>query len=385
MAEKLTDKLARDAEPPARSNKIIYDESVTGFGLRVTAAGARAFILNYRRRTDGVERRFTIGSYPDWSVAGAREEARKLKRLVDVGGDPVGELRTARAAATMDDLCNRFLRDHCPKLRPITQRDYRLMIEHTLRPTFGKMKVEAVTLADVDAWHRKRTKDAPIQANRALGVLSRMLTLASRWGLRMGANPCKGIERNPEGKRVRYLTPDETARLSAALDAHSNRDAVDAIRLMLLTGSRKGETLASRWDDFDLVAGKWVKPGATTKQKTVHIVPLSAPAVQLLTARQRTSDYVFPGRSDGHRDDLTTSWKAVCKAARITNLRLHDLRHSYASMAASSGASLPMIGALLGHTQPQTTARYAHLFDDPLRAATELVAAKIAGQTGGRS
>jgi integrase len=151
-----------------------------------------------------------------------------------------------------------------------------------------------------------------------------------------------------------------------------------------MTGARSGEVLGARWDQFDLEAGTWTKPGATTKQKTEHIVPLSAPARQLLSeqfaTKSRGEVYVFPGRGGvGHRVDLKKPWPAICKAAGIKGLRVHDLRHSYASFLASGGQSLQVIGALLGHTQPSTTARYAHLFDDPLRAATETVGAIVSG------
>ena len=292
----------------------------------------------------------------------------------------MGEHREARDAATVGDLCDKFLTEYLPTRRPVTARDYRLQISKYVRPLLGRHKVEALSYADVGRLHRKISEQSPISANRVLGLLSRMMTLATRWGMRVGANPCKGIERNPEHKRRRYLSSAELARLSAALEAHANRDAVDAIRLLLLTGARKGELLAARWADIDILAGRWTKPGATTKQKTEHIVPLSAPALQILSRRKRTSDFVFPGYKGAHRRDLSTTWRTVLDAAQIDNLHIHDLRHSYASHLASSGVGLHVIGALLGHTQPQTTHRYAHLFDDPLRAATEKVGAIISGQ-----
>ena len=138
-----------------------------------------------------------------------------------------------------------------------------------------------------------------------------------------------------------------------------------------------------RWAHLDLEAGVWVKPSAHTKQKKSHRVPLSAPARQLLAALPQTSEYVFPGRIEGHRVEIKNDWASICKAAKLEGVRVHDLRHSYASFLASAGLSLPIIGALLGHTQTQTTARYAHLFDDPLRAATERVGAIVSPVEGG--
>ena len=169
-------------------------------------------------------------------------------------------------------------------------------------------------------------------------------------------------------------------RLTKALADYRDQTVANIIRLLLLTGARSGEVLAARWADIDLKEGIWTKPGATTKQKTEHRVPLSAPAMQLLASLPNDNEFVFPGRGGGHRTDLKKPWPKICKAAKIAGVRVHDLRHTYASLLASAGFSLPMIGALLGHTQPQTTARYAHLFDDPLRKATESVGAIITGK-----
>ena len=193
-------------------------------------------------------------------------------------------------------------------------------------------------------------------------------------------NPCPRIERNPEHKRTRYLSADELSRLTDALAAYPDQQAANIVRLLLLTGARRGEALSARWADFDLDTGVWTKPGATTKQKTEHSVPLSAPARQLLAALPRDSEYVFPGEgSSGHRIDLKHPWRELCAAAGLSGVRVHDIRHSYASVLASSGVSLHVIGGLLGHTQPATTARYAHLTRDSLRAATETAGAVISG------
>ena len=226
------------------------------------------------------------------------------------------------------------------------------------------------------------SKRGPTHANRTLAVLSRMFSLAVRWGMRED-NPCEGVERNQERKRTRYLTGAEMTRLSGALAALPDQGAANAVRLLLLTGARRGELLAAKWTDIDLDSEqpKWTKPGATTKQKTEHRVPLSSPAGRLLVEMRAVaeSEWLFPALlGDGHRGHINAAWETLRKAAKLPDVRLHDLRHSFASIAASSGLSLPVIGALLGHTTPVTTARYAHLFDDPLREATERVGAIIA-------
>jgi integrase len=379
---RLTDRIISKLPAPARGNKVTYDDAVKGFGIRVTAADGKAFVLNYRRKSDGRERRYTIGSYPDWSVGAARDEAKRLKRAIDGGADPVGEHREQREAAIVADLCSRFLTEYVPRKRPATQRDYQQQITVDILPAFGRMKVAGITHADVDAFHRKISERAPTHANRVLAVLSKMFSLSVVWGWRSN-NPCKGVERNQEHKRTRYLSGAELARLTDALAVLRDQGAANAVRLLLLTGARRGELLAARWTNFDLEAGVWIKPGATTKQKTTHRVPLSAAACQLLSEMQRnaeSAEYLFPARFTPHRLDIDDAWNLLRKAANILDVRLHDLRHTYASVLASSGLSLPIIGALLGHTTAQTTLRYAHLLDDPLRAATERASAIITGK-----
>jgi integrase len=382
--QKLAEIIVKTLPPPAHGNIIYYDGghklAVPGFGCRITAAGTRAFVLNYRTRA-GRERRFTIGGSPDWTVAAARDEARRLKQLIDLGGDPLAEVQAGRDAPTVADLCQRSIEEHLPKKRPSSQRDDQGMIAREELPAQKQLKVAEVTYSDIDGLHRKITKRGkPHRANRVLAMVSKMFSLSIRWGWRTD-NPARGIERNPEAKRTRHLSAAELGALTTALAAYADQDAANIVRLLLLTGARRGEVLAAKWEDFDLENGTWTKPGATTKQKTEHRVPLSAPARQLLDDLHegKTTEYVFPGRSGGHRENVKGAWEDLAKAASITGARLHDLRHTYASLLASAGNSLPIIGALLGHTQPQTTQRYAHLLDDPLRQATEGVGRLVRG------
>jgi len=384
MSERLTDRIVKALRAPVSGNKLHYDAEVKGFAVRVTAAAARAFVLNYR--AGGRERRYTIGSFPDWSTTAARKEAGELKKLVDRGKDPMGERHDDRAAPTVGDLINRYTADYLPKLRESTGRDYAAILEKIVRPELGRMKLADLRHTDVDRLHRTVSRRAPYRANRMAAVLSRAMSLAVKLGWR-DDNPVKGIERNQEERRYRYLTGDELRRLTEALAVHPSQQAANAVRLLLLTGARRGEALAATWDQFDLATGIWIKPSSHTKQNREHRVPLSAPARQLLADMRaeadrlgKTSRYVFPARTgDGPLSDIKTSWATLCRAAGIERARLHDLRHTYASVLVSAGLSLPIIGALLGHTQPGTTARYAHLTDDPLRAATERAGAVITG------
>ena len=389
MAERITDKLVKGLVQPAKGNAIIYDDKMSGFGIRVTAKGAKSFILNYRNN-EGRERRYTIGTHGpnEWSVEAARKRAGELKKKISLGEDPLAERVAVRKAPTIADLADRYIEDHLPRKRPSSQRDDRAMIAKIIRPKLGSRKVAAVSHADIDKLHRD-LKGTPYRANRVLALISKMFSLAVRWGWRAD-NPCRGVERNHEEKRTRYLTAEEIGRLTKALDEYPDRRPADAVRLCLLTGCRISEALGAPWDQFDLETGHWVKASAQTKQKTEHRAPLSEAAVVLLKrvleAAPKADDgspvspWVFPGKvPDAHLFDIKTPWNAIRKAAGIADVRLHDLRHTYASILASAGASLPMIGALLGHTQPATTARYTHLFDDPLRKLTDQVGHVVNG------
>jgi integrase len=395
MGQWLTDNVVKNLPKPETGNRITYDDgdkAVKGFGVRVTASGSRSFVLNFRTRI-GRERRYTIGAFPDWKTAAARKEARRLKKSIDLGADPMADLEAGREAKTVADLAARFVEEHSKeKNRPGTTALYEGQINNWILPKLKHMKVAEVTFADVDGLHRHVKKEGgPYAANRVLALLSKMFNLSIKWQWRTD-NPAKGVERNQEHKRQRFLEPAEITRLMEALSAQEDKQAANIIRLLLLTGARRGEVLKAKWAQFDLTKGAWTKPGATTKQKTDHRVPLNAPARQLLAeirsdaeaaAKKKgievsDTDWVFPGRvADAPREGIKRPWDEIRKAAKLNAVRVHDLRHSYASLLASTGLSLPIIGQLLGHTQPATTARYAHLLDDPLRAATERVGVLI--------
>ncbi len=386
MSEKLYEKLIKTLPHPASGNKITYDSDIKGFGARITAQGAISFILNYRIR--GRERRYTIGSYPDWTVAAAREEAKALKRRVDLGEDPMVIRDDERASPTMKALVDRYFEEQSPSRSARAISDERSMFDKIVLPVLGTTKVVDVRNEDIDRIHKEVSKRRPVRANRVAQVLSKLFNMAKRWEYRSD-NPVEGLRKNQEHKRQRYLSMEELQRLMMALDRHPNQQSANAIRLLLLTGARRGEVLGATWDQFDLARGLWIKPSAHTKQRKEHRVPLSAPARQLLSRIKETADtspFVFPGRTEKQPQiDIKRFWSSVCETAQIENCRIHDLRHTYASILASAGLSLPVIGALLGHTQPNTTARYSHLYDDPLREATERVGSIFSAASQGEN
>jgi integrase len=401
-SQRLTDSIARKALPAARGSAILWDAEVKGFCLRVSPGGSKSFMLDYR--AEGRQRRMTIGSYPDWSVAAAREAAKGMKREVDLGRDPMGERHEERAAPTVADLWERYREEHLPTKAARSRKDEIMMWDNIVLPRFRKMKVAAISHEDIDAFHRDVThvRGTPVRANRIVEVLRKAFNLSIRWKWRTD-NPASGVRRNSEERRNRYLNKMEIAALARALQDHSEPVSANAIKLLMLTGARRGEVLGATWAMFDLDNGIWTKPSAHTKQRKLHRVPLSGHAIRLLLEIKETAKgpHVFPGEEDKPLTDIKRTWVSVCKKAglvekvekktrkgqvvrdrlgnpvmiEVPNVRLHDLRHSFASILVSGGASLPLIGQMLGHTQVQTTQRYAHLFDDPMRKAAEMVGA----------
>src|SRR5208282_418808 len=379
MGLRITEKTIKSLKAPETGNRIFYDDQVGGFGARLTASGAISFILTYW--TGGRQRRHTIGRHPELNATAAREEAIQLRDSIRRGGDPLGDKEQRRAAPTVADLFEDFMERHAKiYLRPNSIRCYEVMGRKIIVPKMGNIKVADLRRRDIEELHQS-LKDTPYHANRTRALLSKMMSVAKRWEWR-NDNPCEGIPKFPEEKRDRWLSTEEIERLCDALDKHPNQSAANAIRLLLLTGARRGEVLTATWKDFNLVLGVWTKPSHYTKQKRTEHVPLSPPALQLVVSmkeRSGESEYLFPGAIAGKPlQEIKQVWSAVCKQANLKSVRLHDLRHTYASHLVSSGMSLPIVGRLLGHTQPQTTARYAHLADDPLRQATNRFASIVA-------
>jgi integrase len=387
MTTKLTDKIVTALEPPAKGNRRVPDSEVSGLYAQVTAAGRRGWVLRYRFH--GIETLYTIGDYPDWNTAAARAEARRLKRLVDQGINPKADRDADRDAPTVADLARRYEDEHLPGKRPRSANEDRALLRDYILPALGKLKVAAVTQADIRKLHRDITRAGkPIRANRVLACVRTMFNLAMSpdWNMRAD-NPARGgtggIARNPEDGRERFLSEAEIARLAAVLDRHPEHTTVALLRFLTMTGCRYSEAATATWVQFDLTAGIWTKPSSHVKQKRRHSVPLAAPALALLAELKRvaTNDYVFSSPKTGRPlVTINRTWHAICRAAGIEGVRVHDLRHSFASMLAGSGASLQLIGSLLGHAQVATTAKYAHLADDARRAAVERVGAVLAGR-----
>lgn len=377
MAQRITDKLVRELAVPSKGKQVmVRDDLVVGFAVRKTATGCTSFVLNYV--CNGVERRITIGSHPAWSVAASREEAKRLRRLSDTGHDPLVERKRVHSEPTIERLWDRYARDILPRKAKHTQNNERSMWERLILPDLGRKRLCDVEPSDIDQLHNRISRKTPAQANRALSSIQHVFATAIRWRL-IRHNPATGVARNPEHGRERYLDNVEVERLIAALDGRPDTPSTLAIRFLLLTGARSGEVFQATWDQFDLDLGIWTKPSSHTKQRRVHRVPLSNGAMLVLnrSAKLRRSKYVFPGAKGNHLTTMKTVFTSICVEAKLSDLRVHDLRHSFASFLVADGASLPIIGRLLGHTQVATTNRYSHLADEPLRIAANQVSRKV--------
>ncbi len=371
---KLIKSIVEAVKPDPKRDVFVWDTQLPGFGLRVYPSGRRKYVVQYRTKGNR-QRRAVLGSHGTLTAEQARSMARGMLAQVSGGGDPAGDIKAAREAPTVADLATDYLERHAiPNKRPASVKNDQSMLVRVILPRLGKVKAAAVTRRDVEVVHNG-LRSTPYFANRVLALLSKMFSLAVAWGWRAD-NPAKGIPRFPEDKRERWLNADELTRLWSVLEEHPNHRSANAVKLMILTGSRRGEVLMASWDQFDLARGVWTKPSHHTKQKRTEHVPLSGPALALLAAMRAEAEpdptYLFPGdEADKPLSDVNHFWQRVCRAAGLEKVRLHDLRHTYASRLVSEGVSLHIVGRLLGHTQPQTTARYAHLDDEALRRATD--------------
>ncbi|MBX3518674.1 MAG: tyrosine-type recombinase/integrase [Xanthobacteraceae bacterium] len=395
-----------DALKRAPNEFSVWDSAVPGFGVRVRPTGAKSFIVLYRAGIGrgAPVRRFTIAAVGKLTAEQARDRARIVLGAVANDYDPARQKTEERAFPTVAELADQFLSNHVRvKLKPHTAEFYSDILERLVKPTFGTTKSDKLSRLQLAKLHSS-LHQTPFQANRMLTVVGSMYSFACHAGVvPEGLSPVKGIAKFKENRRERFLTTGELERLGHALRTAEKTgipwnvdeqkvgakhvpktsrttkidpNAAAAIRLLLFTGCRLSEILHLRWDYVDFERGCLFLPDSKTGRKTII---LNAPALAVLNSIKRGSPYVVPGSDPQKpRHDLKRPWAAVTLQARLSGVRLHDLRHTYASFGAGSGLGLPIIGRLLGHAHVATTARYAHLDSDPLRRASESIAGQIA-------
>lgn len=420
MRGKIT-KRTVDALQRSGRDTFLWDSELPGFGCKITPKGSRIYLLQYGRA--GRDYRVTIGRHGiEFTAEQARLKAQYMRGLIAAGENPSTPSKGA-TELTVAELGQRYLLEYAvPHKKPSgAAQDRRNLTNHVV-PLLGRLPVKRVERADITRAMRdiaagKTAKDektklqgrrivrgGEIVANRVHALLSKMFALSEDWQLRPeSSNPCRGVKRYTEHKVERFLSSHELGRLGAALSANP-RGAQDtrltaklntnnkpsqtriaslaALRLLLLTGCRAGEILSLRWQHVDVERRLLLLPDSKTGAKSVF---LSRPAIDLLRSipRRQGSEYVFSGDRAGKPiTSLRKTWGGLCATADIKNARLHDLRHSYASVGAAGGFSLPVIGALLGHSRPSTTARYAHLASSPLHEAADAISATIIAALG---
>jgi integrase len=377
---KLTKRVV-DAADIKETEHFIWDGELPGFGLRVLPSGRKRYVVQYRagRRS----RRISLGPSSVLTCEQARTRAIGIIAATRNGEDPAAKRDAERRAITVKELGDRFDREHIAlRLKASTAKGYRRMLERVVIPALGRHRVTEVTRADVAKIHHD-LRHIPYDANRSLEIISKMFNLAEMWGLRPdGSNPRKHIKKYPEEKRERFLSPAELRRVGEVLREMEGEGielppSIAAARLLILTGCRLGEIMTLQWEHVDILGKALRLPDSKTGAKVVH---LGQPAVEILEKIERVegNPWVIVGTKPGARlTDLQPFWQRVRARAGLKDVRIHDLRHTFASTAVAAGQGLSMIGKLLGHTQVQTTARYAHLAADPVKVAADNVAAEI--------
>jgi integrase len=393
---KLTKREVEAAKPEGK-DVFLWDSEIPGFGVRVKSSGVRSYVLQYRN-AEGRSRRLTIGRHGILTVEQARREARRLLAGASTGKDPSQEKVDRRKGSTVTALCERYLCEYAlPHKKPRSIAEDRRLIEKHVLPALGALKVDAVTERDLSRLiHGLR--ETPYQANRVRSLLSKVFAMAEKWGFRARrTNPVPFVERFKEKPRQRFLSAAELSRLGGALQEierlggvprgielyRIGPEVIGALRLLLFTGARLNEILTLRWSEVDFEGACLHLADSKTGEKTVY---LGTPALEVLASLPRGENpWVIPGgRPGSHLVNLRKPWVKILEFAGLEKIRLHDLRHSFASIAAGASLGLPIIGKLLGHTQAETTQRYAHLADDPLRAAAEEVGKRIAEAMGNK-
>ena len=406
-SSKLTKRIV-DAATPQPTRYFVWDSELKGFALRVATSGTKTYIVRYRPRGMGhaAPRRFVVlGRHGPLTPDEARARAKALLGAVAAGRDPAREQTRTAEGITVARLVDVFIEEHAKaKRKSGTAGNYEAILKTYLVPRLGKRAVESITASEIAQLHIA-LRDRPYQADRLLAIIGSMYGFAAKRGLvPRGTNPALGLERFRETSRERYLSTDELARLGEALrlaetvglpwksdpakppSKHLPAQALRrtllapevtlAFRLLLFTGARLREVLHLEWRHVDLERGLILLPDSKTGRKTIVMSVLT---VALLRSAQRAGPFVIPGAlPDQPRSDLKKPWLAIQRHADLDGVRLHDLRHTFASIGAGASLGLPIVGKLLGHSQPATTARYAHLDADPLRRATDLIGAQLA-------
>jgi integrase len=386
---------------------VAWDGELTGFGVRVRPSGSKSFVVVYRTGgRNSPQRRVTVGAVGKIDVDVARSEARRILAGAELGQDRAGDLARSRAEMSVAALCDLYLAEGCETKKPSTLATDRGRIERHIKPLLGAKRISELTRADIERFMRdvaagktavdvktKKFGRAMVEggrgtATRTVGLLGGILSFAVLRQMR-GDNPVRGVKRYQDKKGETFLSSAELAKLGQAVAQFESEGtspaAIAIIRLLAFTGARKSEIASLKWSDVDLQRGYLALGDSKTGAK---IIPLGAPAVEVLSgvARIEGATYIFPASSgEGHFQGVEKVWRRVRVTAGFPALRLHDLRHSFASVGLARGDALAVIGAILGHADVKTTSRYAHLADNPVRNAANEISKSVHAAFVGKS
>ena len=370
--------LARRKMPPTPSEYVIWDTELAGFGMRVRPSGKRYWFVRLRHR--GQHRRVSLGRVEEVDALTARGEARK--RLAEVALDGLPQRVSAKIAPALGDYSDEFWTDCARHWKESTQARNRHVLDRELIPHFGKMRLDLIGRSEIARWRDDYANGRESRYNRAVPVLSAMFKYAEQLGyIRKGSNPCRGMPGFKKVKKERFLSPQEFRRLARQLDAEeaSRPVHVTIVRLLIFTGARVSEIRDLEWDWVQLP--RLLLPDSKTGAKTIW---LNSQSVRIFEMLERKDDarFVFPNRTGERPMALSPWWEAFRRRCALPDLRVHDLRHSFASVAVRERVALATIGRLLGHVLPETTARYAHLADETIAEAAQRVSGGLAGNLG---
>jgi integrase len=378
---KITKRFVESIVPDASKILKHWDTDLKGFGVLVLPSGRCTYCVKYRN-ANRMQKHLKIGVHGHINTEEARTLAKQYLGGIAHGEDPVLSKKRYKELPVMKILAQEYLDRHVSRKREKSSQEDKRLIEKHILPIFSNRQLVGISRREVENLHHD-LKKTPYQANRILALLSKMFSLAIAWEW-CTDNPVIGIERYQEEKRDRWLNKEELGRFWAILELYPNHLPAIALKLLVLTGARKNEVLASKWDQFDLTSGVWTKPSHMTKQKKKEHLPLSEQALTALshlkTLNTNNSEYLFPSHiGNKPLQEIKRFWWKVTKEANLENVRIHDLRHTHASHLVSRGLSLSIVGKLLGHTQASTTQRYAHLADEALRSAAQLFGDQVKG------
>ncbi|MEQ9111965.1 MAG: tyrosine-type recombinase/integrase [Rhodospirillaceae bacterium] len=364
-----------DSLKPQQSDYFTWDDELKGFGIRISPKGKKTFLIQYRAA--GRTRRMKLGPYGAVTVDEARSRAKTLLGDIAAGENPAEKAIQYRMAPTVAEVCERFKTDHIDvRLKKGTARDYKAMIDKVIEPKLGARKIIDITRTDISDLHHAM-KDTPYRANRVLSVISKLFNTAEIWGLRPdGSNPCRHVKKYTEKRRERFLSRNELIKLGEVLETAEKSGTetpyvIAAFRLLILTGCRLSEIRNLKWEyvtDTHLEL-----PDSKTGARMIPLPPQARRILESIT-REEDNPYVIVGEVSGQQyNDLEKPWRRIRTSAELEDVRIHDLRHTYASNAIMAGLPVPILGKILGHTQIQTTMRYVHLADKSVRDAANKV------------